>query len=152
MFLEMGQGNPVVVQLVKQKQVIIITSMQVVEYIHTILKLQNHVVVVPISIAVCAILKLPHERRLGVTARPKPNSRLTKALIILPSPSSFGTRFFSPFGPIHVFFVIRNCLKMHSSCPKIIIGFIPGGNRTLRFPPKLFEIVANFNNASLVST
>lgn len=96
------------------------TSMQVVESIHAILNLQNHMGGVPIAIAVCGILKLPHKRRLSkwlfepsvhppasladlypyivlrlfalisfnwaaVTARPKPNSLLTKALIILPS-------------------------------------------------------------------
>jgi len=63
-----------------------------------------------------------------------PNSLDVKAEIIIPKPSPFGMMAASPFGPIQAFLVSEYCLKMHSSCPKIISGQTPSPFLTLTFP------------------
>jgi len=51
--------------------------------------------------------------------------------IICPSPSDFGRGGATLCGPTHILVVNRNCEKMHSSWPIIIIGKVLGGAQTL---------------------
>ena len=63
------------------------------------------------------------------------NSHDWNAVIITPSPSSFGTITASPFGPTHDVVDIVNCLKIHSSWPKMMSGHCPSGNWMLKLQP-----------------
>ncbi len=76
------------------------------------------------------------DRSDSVVSRPNPNFLDWNAKIIIPRPLSFGRMKVSLLGSYNCLEGIRNCLNMHSSCPKIINGLNDESKRTERLPPK----------------
>lgn len=72
----------------------------------------------------------------GSKVIPNTNSRLWKADIMRPLPSSLDIIPYSPFGPVQADLVNINWQKMHLSWPKENIGLSFMSLQTLEFPPK----------------
>ena len=165
--------------MIKQEDIIEFRP-QSLDDIDAVFKLQDHVVVLPVSLVVGAIFEFDNEGRLGkwlfvrflsgclfafpplvslaaasslhfvpclawlifcscswLSFKPKPNSLETKADIIMPRPSSFGTIAFWPLGAVHAFVVKQHCFMIALSWPKPIMDFLSLGLQTLRLPPNL---------------